>query len=53
MLNKKQLKSVDSLVFMLQCEEKKEIKDEKIIKILREKIQNRINENNNILYGVK
>ena len=45
----KKLKSLDSLVFMLQCEEKRAIKDFKTINILRRQILNRIKENNKIL----
>ena len=48
----KKLKSIDSLVYMLMREEERGT-DKKMIQYLREKIQEVINYNNNILYGIK
>ena len=48
----KKLKSLDGLVFMLQKEEERGT-DEKMIEILRKKILETIQYNNNILYGIE
>lgn len=48
----KKLKSLDGLVFMLQKEEEKGT-DKKTIEILRKKIIETIQYNNNVLYGIE
>lgn len=48
----KKLKPLDSLIYMLVKEEEKG-KDKKIIEVLRKKIIETIEYNNNILYGIK
>ena len=48
----KKLKSLDGLVFMLQKEEERGT-DEKTIEILRKKILETIQYNNNILFGIE
>ena len=46
------IKEIDSLIYMLQVEENRKIKDNKMIKYLQAKIKERIFENNIKLYKI-